>query len=873
MKNERKDQLLVTEQDSRFIIIYGKGVDDSFISERFEEQNLDHVLFEQLQSKQYDRIIFFSPHRSIYFLDEQSRYLCRAEKVSVRNKKSENPILTEGPLGTTKLIQPTNLNDLTETKFGDVHALRLLDTSLREENNIKTAVIFVQAETVFHYFEDPRTLAGLIGEWSRLPASNPNICIFLFSIETYEGLLDLSNEIPVPELRHYISRQKSFPKNVYNLIHLGGPDPKELERLIVYLVRTNKLRVNKSDFNKLCRWMAAENIQASQWIKRGRLLDHIDLQIATDHGWFTAHKADNQSAMQKLESMIGLSGIKRRVKEITALAKQHVLDNQDLHHDILPTFHMIFTGNPGTGKTTVARLIGELFHELDLLDRGHLVEVRAADLIADHVGGTGLKTNEVVNQALDGVLFIDEAYALSENERGGYGQEAIDTLITRLEDDRNHLIVIAAGYPEKMTKFLRSNPGLRRRFPIDNVLYFPDYTPEELWTILRSILRRRKIPTTPQVETVLREIIRGLYEHRDNTFGNAGEIRNFADSLIRRRAERISQTVDQQKIPLDNQDISEEYQAYLPKEISNIEDILFEVHQLVGLEEVKKYIRRIVRKIQLERLRQERRGDDQFIIFPQHLVFCGAPGTGKTTVARLMGKIFLALNLLHKGHIIEVSRSDLVAGYVGQTALKTNEKILASLDGILFIDEAYSLNRGGPLDFGQEAIDSLVKAMEDYRDRFVVIVAGYPQEMEAFLNSNPGLKSRFAAPIVFEQFSNQELMIILTNLAHSEGYKFSDDALLCASELVKETKNFQKEHFGYARTIRTIFEEIKALMAERVINGVNVSQINIDYDMILPIDIPSFSIPIDQQIDDVNDSPITDQSLSSTITQHLQKRS
>ena len=858
MKSERKNQLLSSEQDSRFIILYGKGIDDTYVSDRFEEQTLEQVLFEQLRTKNYERIIFYSPHRSIYFLDEKSRKLCQPGNDNRIKKKRGQAKLASGPLGDTQLLRKDSLEDVPDPKLGDVHALRMLDATLREENGPKTALVLVQAETTFHYFEDPRTLAGLIGEWSRLPAINPNICILLFSIESYQGLLDLAKDLPVPELRHYISRQKSHSNNLYNLIQLGGPDVKEIERLIIYLVRINKIKVAKPDFQKLCRWMAAENIQASQWIKRGRLLDRLDIQTAIIHGWFTSHKDDHQSVMERLEALTGLIKIKRRVRELTAYARQYIQDKDKQALDDVPSLHMVFTGNPGTGKTTVARLIGELFHELDILARGHLIEVRAADLVADHVGGTALKTNEIINQALDGILFIDEAYALSEQERGGYGQEAIDTLLTRLEDERNRLVVIVAGYPEKMTRFLNSNPGLRRRFPADNVLHFPDYSPQELWTILRTVLRRRKIPTTPEVEKTLQEVINGLYSHRDLSFGNAGDIRNLADALIRRRADHTSSLDDPGKAPLSIQDIPEEYLSFLPKPIPDIEDVLKELEHLVGLKEVKSHIRRMVRKIQLERIRREKRDLEALPPSPQHLVFCGDPGTGKTTVARLMGKIYLSLNLLRKGHVIEVSRSDLVAGYVGQTALKTNEKILAALDGILFIDEAYALNRGGPLDFGQEAIDSLVKAMEDYRDRMVIITAGYPQEMESFLNSNPGLKSRFAPPILFRQFTHVELMTILKDLAESEGFIFSEDALGKASDLIRETKAYQKDHFGYARTIRTIYEEIKAMLAERVFSENGHSNTSIDYDLILAVDIPELSIPVDQNPEGTSLPPINE---------------
>jgi len=184
--------------------------------------------------------------------------------------------------------------------------------------------------------------------------------------------------------------------------------------------------------------------------------------------------------------------------------------------------------------------------------------------VAEYVGGTAIKTNHVIDQALDGVLFIDEAYTLTETDRGGFGQEAVDTLLTRMEDERGRLVVIVAGYPEKMEKFRHSNPGLPRRFPEENVINFPNYTPPELWKILSEMLLLRNIPITGAVEVCLLEVIQGLYNLRDENFGNAGEMRNLADALERKRASRIVHNRLPIQSPLTSEDLPEKYQSYLP---------------------------------------------------------------------------------------------------------------------------------------------------------------------------------------------------------------------------------------------------------------------------------------------------------------------
>lgn len=247
-----------------------------------------------------------------------------------------------------------------------------------------------------------------------------------------------------------------------------------------------------------------------------------------------------------------------------------------------------------------------------------------------------------------------------------------------------------------------------------------------------------------------------------------------------------------------------------------VEKILEDLNQLVGLEQVKAEVTRLINLIRVQKLRKER--GFKTISSSKHMVFSGNPGTGKTTVARMIGKIYQNLGVLSSGQLIEVDRSSLVSGYIGQTATKTQEVIDKAMGGILFIDEAYSLTvNKGENDFGQEAVDTLLKAMEDYREDFLVIVAGYPDPMEEFLSSNPGLKSRFNKFIHFEDYTSEEQLSILEDLCRQQEYHLSDEAAEYAKAYFEKRTANKPENFANARDVRNFMEKAIANHASRIV--------------------------------------------------------
>jgi len=246
----------------------------------------------------------------------------------------------------------------------------------------------------------------------------------------------------------------------------------------------------------------------------------------------------------------------------------------------------------------------------------------------------------------------------------------------------------------------------------------------------------------------------------------------------------------------------------------DFDELMGQLEELVGLEEVKKDIKNLMNLVKVRKLRTE----NGLPVPPMslHMVFMGNPGTGKTTVARLISGLYAAIGVLSKGQLVEVDRSGLVAGYVGQTALKTQEVIKSALGGVLFIDEAYSLSSGGENDFGREAIETILKAMEDHRDDLIVIVAGYTGPMGNFLNSNPGLQSRFNKFIYFKDYTGAELMKIFERQCKKNSYVLSDEAATAALQLFTGLYEERDDNFGNGRDVRNCFEDMVVRQANRV---------------------------------------------------------
>lgn len=561
-----------------------------------------------------------------------------------------------------------------------------------------------------------------------------------------------------------------------------------------------------------------------------------------------------EEVFDELDKLIGLHDVKRKVKEhaqylqFLKLRKEKGYKESD---EML--VHSVFTGNPGTGKTTVAKMMGKLYKKMGLLSRGHVHEVDRVDLVGEYIGQTAPKVREAIDKARGGVLFIDEAYALarSNDDSKDFGREVIEILVKEMSNGDGDLAVIVAGYPKEMKYFIDSNPGLKSRFKL--YFDFTDYLPQELSVIADYAAREKHIKLSDAAKAKIDEKIVNAFRTRDKTFGNARFVFDLIEQAKMNLGLRIMEAKHPEQIPTEElaivlaQDIDKistttnRILPNIPVDAGLLNSSLAELDSLIGMPEIKARIHELVRLVQF----YKETGKNALNTFSLHTVFLGNPGTGKTTVARILTSIYKALGILERGHMIETDRQGLVAGYVGQTAIKTTEKLDDSLGGVLFIDEAYTLTmKGGSAhgDFGDEAVQTILKRMEDDRGLFFVFVAGYTENMENFLKSNPGLSSRFDQILKFEDYSPDELLEIALVMIKNENYHITDDAKDLLHEKIKNLHLYRDKYFGNARTVRQIIQELMKFQNLRMAGYSSEEYKNIDTNLINVDDINSLTV-------------------------------
>ena len=665
------------------------------------------------------------------------------------------------------------------------------------ENNQGGVVVFDLTERFGH---EPTEYINMSKYIIKLLKQYRNTCLFVFTYDmdnpgySYMILPELSKYVMTVGLREGKGGRKTATGYMKTLIS-NSEYSKYASQTAEYMKTIPGETFTQTDvlsaFDRFGPWCINKNIFKSY-------------DFDPDGDFMLDRDETGESSYDKLYSLTGLNKVK---KEIEAVIASDIIEKtrkkvkgRDYESG---SMHMIFAGNPGTAKTTVAKLFAGIAKEKGILKSGAFVERGGMDL-----SGLGCvsEIRDAFIAAKGGVLFIDEAYTMRS-------QVAIATLIQEMENRRDEVIVILAGYNERMKDFLELNEGLKSRIP--HWIDFPDYNEEELTEIFKTMAAKRGFTLTDDAVFEAKNIFEKVRCLTD--FGNGRYARNLLDEAIKNQSLRLlSGEKGADKISKKNlflitkEDIKELNGTAGEKRMPG--SAMKELDEMIGLAPVKDILHKALAKYKYNKLCMEKGLTRDKVAL--HMVFTGNPGTAKTTVARLFAEIMKDEKVLPSGNFVEAGRADLVGMVVGSTAKIVKEKFREAQGGVLFIDEAYSLCDEKENSFGDEAINTIVQEMENHRDDVIVIFAGYPEPMKEFLERNPGMRSRIAFDVNFDDYSTDELCDITKLMLCRKKMSITDAAMDKIKGIYESVKD--REDYGNGRFARKVLEEAELNLAERV---------------------------------------------------------
>ncbi|MBO7051562.1 MAG: AAA family ATPase [Prevotella sp.] len=477
---------------------------------------------------------------------------------------------------------------------------------------------------------------------------------------------------------------------------------------------------------------------------------------------------DAKEAIRKLENLVGLENIKKQIVDHTALVKLNKMRAAKGIYNSMPPMHMVFTGNPGTGKTTIAKYVGEIYHSIGVLSSGHMVVTERSKMVGEYIGETEQKTLRIIDSAAGGVLFIDEAYSLVDdpNSKRDFGMRVIETLLTYLSAEETDMIIILAGYTNEMNKMLESNPGLKSRFPY--IFHFEDYTPDQLMQIGKNVLKEENYTLTAEAERKMSRYIIHSYENKDEHFGNGRFVTRLVKShIIPSMSKRLLEK-DADTMTLEDMTTIEECDipdaAKIGRQPQEIDDVILteameRLDKLVGLHNVKRALHDFVTV--------SRASHQQGIlkVSPQNLCwdFTGKTGTGKSTVAEILGKVLHGLGILKRGHTICVNAEELLGSDTYQVLEKAIKK---ASDGLLFLD----MDAPNVSNFNMQHLRMWIQNKIRENDETAALVVAQAEDSEDMIAHNlatHGIAS-YGNAIVFDDYKKTELYDILAYLLNNE---------------------------------------------------------------------------------------------------------
>ncbi len=843
-----------------FFVVTGM-TQDNIISDELTVSDVKLRLHHHLIEQGFDAVVFYDPVHMIHFYDVRSSFIMQNHfaptpqqlQAALRRRGGGAPAPAAQPVrsvfarhGSRRRQQAGQQEDtrdygpVWQMSMGQLFPLRAYEllAELLGLTDVRCAVVFsdtqaMQIESSDLMLARNRAFRALLSN----RVENRNIVIFMAEADPRVPLnrilapsrqaSDWANFVDTYILPHLSSETEN------RLLRIAPPNAAEIRNLLSMLRLQNGLKTDLRQLERISQNLAAYcsqnwcSMSSLYTMLRARMREHPDAVFDLDAAAALTGKSRYRTARETLEGMVGLSELKEHFANLSSQMELTVGEGTEDSSSRFLVRHysgnihghgmnMALVGNPGTGKSTAAGLVGDLYRELGLLPSGKVVTVSGSELTTPEV------LREAVLRAIGGVLLIDEAYALM-NTYGG--QNVLDALVADMGTYIGQFAVILAGYQEPTMRLLNANDGLKRRIP--HIIRLADYTAEEMLTIfLRMAGRDTSVDISrleePENAAILQNIFHGWVGEAGPGWGNAGEAENLLNTMKENCAARLfrqSLSIPEgSRLVLTLQDIPEKMQTWASSAQQDLQDAYRELESIQGLNSVKRAIYAIARNIQL---------NGSAVQEPGFYVFQGPPGTGKTMMAERMGYLFQKLGVIRRRvpyvitarKLLEPAAPKRPGEYTDPRTNGLQDALTMSENGILFIDEAHQLADN---DEGRPLIRELVPLMEDadFRRRHCIILAGYTTEMERLFALDAGLSSRFPLRnrIKFKNYSAAELRNILEGMAKKDG-ETADEAFLQRTELaLSEYLSVPRANFGNARFMRNEYlPAAKAMRDARIV--------------------------------------------------------
>lgn len=635
------------------------------------------------------------------------------------------------------------------------------------------------------------------------------------------------------EFQDYVDKRPEL-KNMFALnIRLPEYTPTEVAQICEQILRdTYKLSLADDAREKLCRvfnyerrnserfanaHLAASKANEMMILASRRAKGRIPTVVGAEDVTGKEYSPKTlEEVMKEFDKYVGVDEIKSTMVGIVNSIKAFQKLHPDKPYELKD--HYLFLGNPGTGKTTMARVFADALSAMGILPSGQLVEVAPKDLKGQYMGHTGPKVDAVFDRAMGGVLFIDEAYDMWGGENDTFGNEAVTALIKNVEDRRGKLVVILAGYPKEMGIFATANPGISSRF--NSTINFRDYNGEELTEIARRMIKSQGYVLDENADKAIGKFFEKMYVSRKKDFANAREVRNAVDRAIKAQNTRIQNEMNKPGFDPSREFVLTmgDFTGENERPPMTVDEVIATLDDLIGMDDIKQEIRKLANVAMVNRMRMEY-GVGAAALQPVNIILTGNPGTGKTTIAKRLGQVLHAAGVLPTDKVVEREAKTILSSYVNASGQNMDKAVDEAMGGILFIDEAYNLlpQPGSMNNTGNEALDALMTRMENDKGKFVVIIAGYKDRMEELIRrGNPGLMSRFNKHFHIDDYDAESLTKIFMINAQKRKFKLTADAEAKVSERIRDMVASKGLHFGNAREAVNLLNEVIELQGNRI---------------------------------------------------------